>query len=102
MERLARVASLWNWLPGFRAVAETENLHEAARGLEISPSALSRTIRLLEDELEQPLFDRAGLSLRLTALGAELLGVVRSAMRAVDDVTASRAEAVRIAAPADI
>lgn len=102
MERLARVASLWNWLPGFRAVAETENLHEAARSLELSPSALSRTIRLLEDELDQPLFDRTGRSLRLTTLGHELLGVVRTAMRAVDDATAARAEAVRVSAPADI
>lgn len=102
MERLARVATLWNWLPGFRAVAETENLHEAARSLEISPSALSRTIRLLEDQLERPLFDRTGRSLRLTAVGASLLGVVRGAMRAVDDVTASPADALRIAAPVDV
>lgn len=102
MERLARVASLWNWLPAFRAVAETENLHEAARCLHVSPSALSRTIRLLEDQLEQPLFERTGRALRLTALGAELLGAVRAAMRGIDDAVAAPADVLRIAAPADV
>lgn len=86
MDRLARVANLWNWLPGFRAVAETENLHEAARRMFISPSALSRTIRLLEEQIGEQLFERAGRQLQLTRLGSELLTTVRTAMRSVDDV----------------
>ncbi|MBA3461767.1 MAG: LysR family transcriptional regulator [Deltaproteobacteria bacterium] len=86
MDRLARVANLWNWLPGFRAVAETENLHEAARRMFISPSALSRTIRLLEEEIGEQLFERLGRQLQLTRLGSELLVTVRTAMRTVDDV----------------
>jgi hypothetical protein len=44
--RLRRVAQLWNWLPGFRAVAEHEHVHKAAHTLGISPSALSRTVKL--------------------------------------------------------
>jgi len=102
MERLARVASLWTWLPGFRAVAETENVHEAARRLAMSPSSLSRTIRLLEERLEQPLFERAGRRMHLTPLGRQLLGVVRDAMRSVDDATAARDGVLRLAAAADL
>ena len=52
MERLRSIANLWNWLPAFRAVAETGNLRLAAERLHVSPSALSRTVRLLEDEIE--------------------------------------------------
>ncbi len=58
MERLRRVASFWNWLPAFRAVAETEHLPTAAEALFVSPSALSRAIRLLEKDVGQPLFRR--------------------------------------------
>jgi DNA-binding transcriptional LysR family regulator len=102
MERHARVASLWSWLPGFRAVAETESVHEAARKLDVSPSSLSRTIALLEDALGRPLFERGGGVLRLTPLGRELLDRVRDAMRAIDDVTAPEPDRVRIAAPRDL
>ncbi|MDQ3366808.1 MAG: LysR family transcriptional regulator [Myxococcota bacterium] len=95
MDRLTRIANLWNWLPGFRVVAETENLHEAARRMFISPSALSRTIKLLEEQLGEQLFERAGRQLQLTRLGDELLTVVRDAMRSIDDVLTARPEATR-------
>lgn len=102
MERLARVAAVWNWLPGFRAVAETESVHEAARQLSMSPSSLSRTINVLEDRLGRTLFSRGGGVLTLTPLGRELLDVIRTAMRAVDDVLAAGAGVVRVAAPGDL
>lgn len=85
MERLLRLAQFWSWLPAFRAVAETQHLPTAALELRLSPSALSRTIRLLERELGQPLFARRGRNLFLAPAGEELLLAVRDAMRRVDD-----------------
>lgn len=85
MMRFRRVAQLWNWLPGFRGVAEHENVHKAAQTLGISPSALSRTVKLLESELGAPLFVRQGSGMKLTQLGAELLTITRDVMRQVDD-----------------
>ena len=85
MEHARRIAGSWSWLPAFRAVAETEHLPTASRALHVTASALSRTIRLLEDEVGQPLFDRVGRRLALNAAGRELLGSVRTAMREVHE-----------------
>jgi DNA-binding transcriptional LysR family regulator len=85
MARFRRVAQLWNWLPGFRGVAEHESVHKAAQTLGISPSALSRTVKLLESALGAPLFVRQASGLELTTLGAELLTITRDVMRQVDD-----------------
>lgn len=89
MDRMRRVANLWNWLPTFRAVAETEHVRQAAERLHTSPSALSRTIKLLEDELGQSLFDRVGRQLRVNAAGQTLLHAVRDSMRRVHDATSA-------------
>ncbi len=75
------ITRVWNWLPAFRAVAETEHLPTAARRLYVTPSALSRTIGLLEGELERPLFRRVGRRIRLNEAGQRLLTRVRDAMR---------------------
>ncbi|MEZ4235363.1 MAG: LysR family transcriptional regulator [Myxococcota bacterium] len=85
MERLRRVMRLWDWLPAFRAVAETEHLTNAAHQLHVTPPAVSRTLKVLEDDLGQPLFERRGRGLQLNAAGARLLGAVRIAMRVVHD-----------------
>jgi DNA-binding transcriptional LysR family regulator len=80
-----RIAQLWSWLPAFRVVAETENLRAAAELLHVTPSALSRTIRVLEDSLERQLFDRRGRNLHLNNNGRLLLARTREAMRGVDE-----------------
>lgn len=85
MTRYRRIAELWNWLPGFRGVAEHESVNEAASVLNVSPSALSRTVKLLESALGGELFARKGTGLKLTAFGAQLLAVTRDAMRQIDD-----------------
>ncbi len=85
MERLRRVASLWGWLPAFRAVAETQHLPTASAQLQVSASALSRTIRLLEGDLGMPLFERQGRRIVLNEAGERLLVAVRDAMRRVHD-----------------
>lgn len=74
---------IWNWLPAFRAVAETEHLPTASEAIFVTPSALSRTIRLLEQEIGRPLFRRVGRHLELNDAGASLLARVRDGMRYV-------------------
>ena len=67
MMRFRRVSQLWNWLPGFRGVAEHASIHKAAQALGTSPSALSRTVKLLESAVGGALFVRQGSGLALTA-----------------------------------
>jgi DNA-binding transcriptional LysR family regulator len=92
IQRWREVIQVWNWLPAFRAVAETENLNKAAKLLHVTPSALSRSIHLLEDSVGRPLFGRSGRHLALNDAGKELLTAVRGAMRHLHDgVTAVKA-----------
>ena len=83
LERARLVAQLWDWLPAFRAVAETEHLPTAALAMRVAPSALSRAVGLLEDAVGHLLFDRTGRRLVLNDRGALLLEAVRDAMRGV-------------------
>jgi len=87
MERHRRLSEIWNWLPAFRTAAESEHLQGAADLLGVSPPALSRTIRLLEDTMGAPLFRRnQGKRLELTEFGARLARTTRECMRRLDDV----------------
>jgi DNA-binding transcriptional LysR family regulator len=85
IDRLLRVMRVWNWLPAFRAVAEVEHLRQAAEQLHITPSALSRTISQLEEQLGTSLFVRVGRNIQLTPAGQQLLRHVRTATRSIDD-----------------
>ncbi len=85
LSRYRRVANLWNWLPAFRAAAEYESIQRAALALNMSASALSRTVRLLEDAVGLPLFLRSPTGLTLTASGENLLHATRQAMRTIDE-----------------
>jgi DNA-binding transcriptional LysR family regulator len=85
VHRMRNVSELWNWLPAFRAVAETEHLPTASKQLRVSASALSRSLRLLEEAVGSALFERAGRELQLNAAGHALLAATRDAMRMVDD-----------------
>jgi DNA-binding transcriptional LysR family regulator len=102
MERVIRLNQIWSWLPAFRAVAETEHVHEAALLVHLTPSTLSRAIHLLEDDLGCALFRRVGRSLELTDEGRELLHALRDAMRGLDDavvaVTQRATAPLRVAA----
>lgn len=103
MDRAYRISNLWNWLPAFRTVAETEHLPTAARALHLSPSALSRSVKHLETEVGHALFDREGRRMRLNRAGEQLLEAVRDAMRRVDDGldgTTGLPTRLRIAGPA--
>lgn len=59
-------------LQAFRVVAEQKNFTKAAAKLNISPSALSQTIRQLENKLNLRLFHRTTRSVSLTEAGQNL------------------------------
>lgn len=90
MERARAIAAFWSWLPAFRCVAEYGGIQRAAGVLHVSPSALSRTIRLLEDAIGSALFVRSATGLTLTESGVALLEGTRDAMRRVDDVWSAK------------
>ena len=84
----------------FVAVAEGENVSQAAAKLHVSQPGVSRQIHELEDELGFPLFARTGKSVRLTAAGtiffAEARDILTRTAQAVDKARAG------LAAPAEI
>lgn len=84
MDRSNQLNSIWGYLPAFRAVAETEHLPTAAARLHVVPSALSRSVRLLEDALGGELFVRRGRRLVLNGRGRALLEASRQGMLALE------------------
>jgi DNA-binding transcriptional LysR family regulator len=75
-----------------RTVAEKGSFTAAARALNVSQSAVSRQILLLEDELGEPLFLRLGRKVRPTAAGATLLDLGHRVLNDVRDTTAGIVE----------
>ncbi|HJV85164.1 MAG TPA: LysR family transcriptional regulator [Noviherbaspirillum sp.] len=60
-------------LQHFVALAESGNVHKASARLSISQPALSKSIRILEEDLDVVLFDRSPRGVRLTPVGQWLL-----------------------------
>jgi DNA-binding transcriptional LysR family regulator len=60
-------------LQHFLTVARTNSLVLAAEELSLSPSAVSKSIKRLEQSIKTNLFDRSGRALRLNAEGQRLL-----------------------------
>lgn len=91
MDERRLLASVWNWLPAFKAVAQTEHLPSAAKQLGVTSSALSRSIRQLEDAVGHTLFNRVGRSITLNTHGAQLLramnGVTQTLEGALGSIT---------------
>lgn len=56
-----------------RAIAETGSFTAAGQRLNVSQSAISRQILMLEEELHEPVFLRVGRRVRITAAGEALL-----------------------------
>lgn len=61
----------------FLATCETLNFTKAAEASNITQPALTKALKLLEDELGGPLFDRQARPMRLTELGVHLRGKFR-------------------------
>lgn len=85
-------------LTAFMAIYKTRSFREASLRLDVTPSALSRTLRRLEERLGVRLLNRTTRSVSPTEAGvllhAKLLPVIASLEQAVDDVVAFRDDAV--------
>ena len=57
----------------FIALAESCSFAKASKALHLTQPALSRSIQALEDDLGQPLFDRIGRRVEITAYGQQVL-----------------------------
>ncbi|WP_439547643.1 LysR family transcriptional regulator [Falsiroseomonas sp.] len=76
----------------FVQVAELGSLSRASDRLRIAQPALSRQIRLLEEELRVPLFTRHGRGMVLTAAGERLRTRAASILRDVEETRAGLME----------
>lgn len=68
----------------FIDLAQTGSFSQSAVRLHITQPALSRSIKALEDELGQPLFDRLGRRIEITAFGQQLQTHARSLVDLAD------------------
>lgn len=83
----------------FVAVADELHFKRAADKLMITPPPLSKQIRLLEKELGGALFERGYHEVRLSPLGARLVGPAREILRQVEAFKAAAGVEVRGHAP---
>ncbi|MEQ1875152.1 MAG: LysR family transcriptional regulator [Bdellovibrionia bacterium] len=70
----------------FVVVAETQHIGKASGILNISPSAISHSIRNLEESLGHPLFEKSGKNIYLTEYGKKLSVRARQVLDEVERV----------------
>lgn len=70
-----------------RTVSEKGSFTAAAKALNVSQSAVSRQVLLLEDELGEPVFLRLGRKVRLTTAGQTLFDLSRRVLSDIHDTT---------------
>ena len=61
------------FLDSFVTIAECGSMAEAARRLNVTPTALAQRVHVLEDELGVKLIERSGRTVQLTEGGARVL-----------------------------
>ena len=82
---MARPSVTLSTLRGFEAAARLASFALAANELHLSHSAVSHQIKLLEEELGQPLFRRVGRSVVLTDAGNDFARSVRDILQRLED-----------------
>ena len=75
------------------SLAQTGSFSQSAAALYLTQPALSRSIRALEDEFGQPLFDRLGRRSELTPFGRDAVERARDLVQAADDLRGSSLQA---------
>jgi DNA-binding transcriptional LysR family regulator len=78
-----------NDVESFAVVGTVLNFKAAAAQLNISPSALSRRVQKLEEQLETRLFERTTRQVRLTLAGKQLLARAQAILTNVDEMILS-------------
>lgn len=73
-----------NWLRTFEAVGRFLSFSQAAEQLNMSQSAVSQQINLLEHRVGRKLFRRCHRTIELTVAGLAYLGVVREALQNIE------------------
>lgn len=77
------------------AVADEASVSAAAERLHIAQPSLSRQLRLLEQRLGLPLFERAGRRLKVTQAAEPVVAAARQALDAADEVLRVAHQAAR-------
>jgi DNA-binding transcriptional LysR family regulator len=72
----------------FECVARHMNFARAAEEMGVTPTAISRTIRVLEEQMQVRLFNRTTRSVALTEAGAQLMQSLSPALAAIRDSVA--------------
>jgi LysR family glycine cleavage system transcriptional activator len=85
---MARKLPPLNSLPCFEAAARHLNFSKAADELNVTPGAISRAIKNLEDQLNVLLFERETRSVRLTSVGEPYARAVRDVLDQLAAATA--------------
>lgn len=85
---MARKLPPLNSLPCFEAAARLLNFSKAADELSVTPGAISRAIKHLEDQLNVLLFERKTRSVRLTTVGEPYARAVRDVLEQLAAATA--------------
>ncbi len=94
-------------LRSFVTVAEAGGVTRAAQQLHLTQSAVSMQLKRLEDALGQPLLDRSGRGVALTAQGEQLLSYGRRLLALNDELMARMTDRafegeIRLGVPSDI
>ncbi|WP_299669878.1 LysR substrate-binding domain-containing protein [uncultured Ruegeria sp.] len=76
-----------DYLLAFEAAAKAQSFAQASKVLNISETAISRKVRLLEQHYDVPLFVRGHRSVSLTQQGAILLATVEESLDLMRDVS---------------
>jgi DNA-binding transcriptional LysR family regulator len=82
MEISVRKGLTLSQLEAFMHVAQMLSFRAAAKALNVSQPALTRTIKLAEERLQTQLFDRDKRNIELTPSGKKLLPIARRILRA--------------------
>ena len=79
---------MWNWLPATHFVAELGSIREAARVLGVSPSAVSRMVKLVEETIDIQIFVRGPNRIVLTSAGESFVTKIRQGLSVLFDAVA--------------
>jgi DNA-binding transcriptional LysR family regulator len=75
----------WQHIRYFEVAAEEQHFIRASKMLNITQPALSMAIRMLEEELDAPLFIKTGRNIKLPSYGQTFLKYVKNATASIDE-----------------